>query len=244
MGRAVWLLALVAGCHYDLDAVDRPRDGGSDIADGGDGAADASLPDPCPVDAVPAAVHLHGAVLDAASSAPIEDVTIDANPGGNDLSSGDGSFAIDVALDGTATPISLVFDPPDGGLYPLHRHEFQRPFDRPDVDIQERLHSYDQLDASTLYGYDDNPAREPGTVTVVAWVFDCSDGGRSGAVLTVEPAPDAIIYFGGGSSTDPTGVAYALNAAAGEVTATATGSEPFTFEAEADSVTVVQLVVP
>ncbi len=237
MRRGLLLALLASGCHYDLDAVDRPG------VDGGSGS-DGAVADPCGVDAVPAAVHLHGVVLDAAEATPIGDVTVDAAPGGNAVSAGDGSFAIDVELGGVPRAISLALDSPGEGVYPLHRREFQRPFDRAEVDVQPRLHSFSQLDTTTLYGYGDNPLRDPAAVTVVLWVFDCEDGGVSDAIAAVEPAPDSVEYYGGGSSTDPTGVAYALNVPAGSVTAGATGSEPFTFEAAAGTVVIVQLVVP
>ena len=238
------LAALGLACHYDLDAVDRPGDdGGGDLADasGADGAA---VADPCEVDEVPAAVHLHGRVLDAADSAAIASVTVDAVPGGNTLSAADGSFAIDVSLGGAPRAISVSFDTQEDVVYPLHLREFQRPFDRADVDVQPRLHSYDQLDATTLHDYQDNPNRDPGAATVVTWLFDCDDAGVAGATIAVNPSPDAISYFGGGTSTDSTGVAYALNVPAGTVTVTATGSEPFTFEAPAGSVVVAQVVAP
>jgi len=233
-----WLLpaALAAACHYDLDAVDRP---------GGDGGgSDGAVADPCDVDQVPAMVHLNGLVLDAQNSGPVEDVTVDATPGGNAVSAADGSFAIDVALGGVPRRIALALDASGGAVYPLHRREFQRPFDRADVDVQPRLHSFAQLDGTTLYDYGDNPHRDPGAVTVVLWVFDCEDGGVNGATVTVDPPADAIDYYGGGESTDPTGVAYALNVPAGEITVSATGTEPFTFEAPAGSVVIPQLVAP
>jgi hypothetical protein len=227
------LPALVAtACHYDLDAVDRP---------GGDGGGtDGAVPDPCEVDQVPATVHLHGVVLDAGDATPVEDVTVDAMPGGNAVSAANGSFAIDVALGGVAQPIAIAFDAPGDAVYPLHRREFQRPFDRADVDIQPRLHSNTTLDS--LYGGD--PVRDEGAVTVIIWVFDCEDAGVAGAVVTVTPSPDDIVYFGGGDSTDPTGVAYGLNVPAGDITVSATGTEPLTFQAPAGSVVVPQLVAP
>jgi len=244
MRSAALLLALfTAGCHYDLDAVDRPGgDAGGAIADAA--ATDGAVANPCGVDIVPAAVHLHGAVLDAMDGAAVEGVTVDAVPGGNAISASDGSFAIDVALGGVARSIALSFDPPDDGTYPLHGRAFQRPFDRADVDVQPRLHSFAQLDTTTLYDYMANPHRDPEAVTVVVWVFDCEDNGVSGATVSVDPPADAIVYYMSEGSTNATGVAYALNVPPGTVTASATGTDDFTFEAAGGSVVIAQLVAP
>ena len=236
-------VAFTAGCHYDLDAVDRPGgDGGGANADAA--ANDGAVADPCGEGSVPAAVHLHGAVLDAADSSPVVNVLVDAIPGGNALSASDGSFAIDVALGGVARSIALSFDPPDDGIYPLHGRAFQRPFDRADVDVQPRLHSFAQLDTTTLYDYMTNPHRDPEAVTVVLWVFDCEDNGVSGATVSVDPPADAIVYYMNDGSTNATGVAYALNVPPGTMTASATGAEDFTFEAAAGSVVIAQLLAP
>lgn len=241
MRTALLLAVLTAGCHYDLDAVDRPGGADADAA-----ANDGAVADPCGAGSVPAAVHLHGAVLDAADSSPVVNVLVDAMPGGNTLSAGDGSFAIDVPLEGVATPIALSFDPAsvDDVDYPLHGLAVQRPFDRADVDLEPRLHSFAQLDTTTLYDYMGYPHRDAEAATVIFWIFDCEDSGVSGAVVNIDPPADAILYFDSDGSTNASGVAYALNVPAGTVTASATGAEDFTFEAAGGSVVIAQLVAP
>ena len=236
----MWL-TLAALASVACQPVRRPA------SDASSAHADAALDGPggvtlCDVEAVPDGVRLHGAVLDAADATALPNALVDAIPGGNALSNADGSFAIDVPIDAVATPISLTYDAADD-IYPLHRRVFQRPFDRADVEVSGRLHSYVQLD-STLYDTGAGPARDPQKVTLVAAIVDCSDAGVAGARFTIEPAPDKLVYFGDSSTTNASGLAYGLNVQAGPIIVAATGAEPFAFEASGGTVVVAQLVAP
>jgi hypothetical protein len=218
--RAALIALCLAACGYDVDAIHRP--------------------DPCTGRSAADTVHFHGRVADGSNNQAIADAIVDASPGGQ-VTAPTGDFVLDVPLGGMPTPISFRFTAP-GDAYPPHTGWFQRPFDQADFDLEPRLNSYQLLD-SGLYG-GTGPARDPAAATLVAYVVGCTNQAVAGQVLAVDPPAGKIAYFGGGDATSDSGVAYALDVPAGDLTLTIEGGESFELQASPGEVLLTQLLVP
>lgn len=197
---------------------------------------DLPAPDPCNPDAqVPPTIVLGGQFLDTTNNAPIEGLSINANPGGVAPTDAMGRFAI--VLDTAGFPAYLSLIASGNAAYPTHEIYYQRPFVRDPSDGSNKLLPTFAIDS--LY---ESP-RAPDRATALISIRNCADEGVDRVTVETEPAA-TIVYQGGGTATNGTGVGYALNVPSGAVTVRAGRAAEFELAVEAGEMAIVYLVAP
>ena len=200
---------------------------------------------PRPIDAPPpvdvcgsqpetAPIRVSGQMHDASNDAPIAGLDVDATPGGNALTGAGGDFAIDVSTNNELLFVSLLTT--GVAAYPTHAIHYQRAYTS-SMDASSKLLPSTAIES--LYG-----APAPvGYATALVSLRDCAGNGLGGATITVSQA-GSVIYQGGGTSTNGTGVAYALNIQPGAVTVTPSVGRAFEYEAHDGEMAIVYLATP
>jgi hypothetical protein len=184
-------------------------------------------------DPVPATIHVFGTLEDSDTTTPLAGVTVDAMPGGVATTNGMGQFAVDVPTGGNPLHVELVAT---GALFfPSHSIYYQRALDTAQFDASNKLLSTMALDR--LYG----KPRDAAAGTVLLSLRDCAGNGVAGQTVAFDTMVE-ITYQGGGTSTDGTGVAYALNVPQGRSTIHAGAADPFMIDSPAGGVALVFLV--
>lgn len=192
--------------------------------------------DPCAPDAVvPAQISIGGQLLDATNDAPLAGLSVDATPGGVAPTDATGRFTIDVPTAGVPVPVSLHASGAQG--FPSHAIYYQRPLVASTSEASSKLLPSTAVDS--LYG----SPRSPDVATALVAVRDCLGNGIAGATVELAPA-SPVVYQGGGSATNGTGVAYATDIGAGPVTVRATGAVAYAYASGAGEMQIVYLVVP
>jgi hypothetical protein len=225
MRRGVVIVLLLAGCDGVFDLVH----------------VESAGVDPCSaMTTAPATIRLTGSLLDSATNMAIASATVDAEPGGTAMTDPAGSFAIDVPTGGTPLFASLTVTGATASGHPPTAIYYQRPFTESTSDASSKLLSYATLDQ--LYGHVPNPANG----TALISLRDCAGNGIAGAQVELAPAAGQVIYQGGGSTTDGTGVAYALDVpvVTGGAVVHAGAAESFTFQPLDGAMAIVYLVAP
>jgi hypothetical protein len=230
LGLAVLIGGLGGACisppHPGVDAMTDPGDDGGPIVD------------PCdPGAPVPDVIELSGVVVDNDGVTSIANVAVTAEPGGSDTTDSEGFWKIDIATAGEAVPLKLRFEA--HGDYPLHTLRWQRPLQSTPVELQTRLLSYSTLDS--LYGA---TARDAEARTLAVVVVSCAGAGVGGQTVELDPPAEKIVYFGGGSETGASGLAFGLNVPGDYVTVSTEGAAPMRLRPPAGSVLQVTLVRP
>lgn len=181
-----------------------------------------------------APIRVAGQMHDATNDAAIAGLDVDATPGGSALTGTSGEFAIDVSTNNKLLFLSLRTT--GVAAYPTHTIYYQRAFTT-GLDATSKLLPSAAIDS--LYGV---PA-PAGYATALLSLRDCAGNGIGGATFTVSQA-GSVVYQGGGTSTNGTGVAYALELQPGAVTVTPSVGRPFEYSAAADEMAIVYLSTP
>lgn len=192
--------------------------------------------DPCAPDAVvPPQLSIAGTLLDATNDAPLVGLSVDATPGGVAPTDAAGRFAIEVTTGGVPVAVTLRASGAQG--FPPHAIHYERPFVASTMEASSKLLPSTVVDS--LYG----SPRGAETSTALVAVQDCLGNGIADATVELDP-PSPIVYQGGDSVTNGTGVAYATNVARGAVTVRASGAAPYTYESRDGEMQLVYLVAP
>lgn len=195
--------------------------------------------EPPPVDVCGAkresgSIHVQGTLLDATNNAPIVGLSVDATPGGVSPTDANGAFAIDVDTNNALLFLTLTAS--GVAAYPQHSIHYQRAFTA-GMDASSKLLPATAIES--LYG-----APPPaGSATALVSLRDCNGDGIADATIAVQEA-GSVVYQGGGTATNGTGVAYVLDIPAGPVTVSPSVGRPFDYQARAGELAIVYLAAP
>jgi hypothetical protein len=146
-----------------------------------------------------------------------------------------GQFTVSVPAKGQ--PVEVVLTYGASARYPRHVVATQRPLVASPVSIRQGLLSSAMVDS--LYGAE---TRDPTKATLLVSVLDCDGNGVPGAIVTTTPA-STVLYQGGGTMTDGTGLAYALDVV-GRVNVQGGDADPYSIELAAGDVGIANVTQP